>query len=120
MIKTLPFSFQIYFFRKIKTQKLALRCVLRFAYLTLSSAITSFVNPARRSLSAEGKLLTIHTSKAQEARPAEHAKLHLEQFQDPDNEYGLFAGASYEQTNRSIRRWMRVGGLGEKHRNNSS
>lgn len=36
-------------------------------------------------------------SREAQARRGEEAEVDPEQFQDPDNEYGLFAGTTYEQ-----------------------
>jgi pre-mRNA-processing factor 6 len=41
-------------------------------------------------------VLNLIGSEAQ-ARRGEEAEVDPEQFQDPDNEYGLFAGTTYEQ-----------------------
>jgi pre-mRNA-processing factor 6 len=50
----------------------------------------SDIGPAREGPSAEV------VAEAQ-ARRGEEAEVDPEQFQDPDNEYGLFAGTTYEQ-----------------------
>jgi pre-mRNA-processing factor 6 len=70
----------------------------RFAIQTFSSHLVSAsgfttrsdIGPAREGPSAEA------IAEAQ-ARRGEEPEVDPEQFQDPDNEYGLFAGTTYEQ-----------------------
>jgi pre-mRNA-processing factor 6 len=49
-----------------------------------------------RSTSVFTSRLTVSNREAQ-AKRGEEAEVHSDQFQDPDNEYGLFAGTTYEQ-----------------------
>ncbi|KAJ7349675.1 PRP1 splicing factor, N-terminal-domain-containing protein [Mycena albidolilacea] len=73
----------------------------------------SDIGPARDGPSAE----VIATA---QARRSEEAEVDPDQFQDPDNEYGLFAGTTYEQDDKEVdkiyqqvdeamdaRRWVR-------------
>lgn len=46
---------------------------------------------------AKVKCLIYHEFREARARRGEDAEVDPEQFQDPDNEYGLFAGMTYEQ-----------------------
>ena len=68
------------------------------------------------------RLLTNIRSEAQ-ARRGEEPDVDPEQFQDPDNEYGLFAGTTYEAddeepirfTSTLTKQWTRAGVHAARH-----
>jgi hypothetical protein len=61
-----------------------------FSFSASGFTTRSDIGPAREGPSAEV------VAEAQ-AKRGEEAEVDPEQFQDPDNEYGLFAGTTYEQ-----------------------